>query len=127
MASRARAAAIPERDLDALRQIFGASAGSVEVVANSRFAKLHGALATTRRDRIYLACSLECFLRDPRLMLHEYYHVIAQWNCGELSTGRYLWESLQNGYRRNCYEIDACRFADSHLAEFKRLRGILEP
>ncbi|MGH9961541.1 MAG: hypothetical protein ACREBC_31180, partial [Pyrinomonadaceae bacterium] len=122
LTSRPRIVVIPEQDLIALTRIFGASAASVKVVANSRFAKLHRALATTRRNRIYLAAGSEFFLRDPKLMLHEYYHVLAQWNCGELSAGRYVWESLRNGYRRNCYEIAACRFADAHLAEFENLR-----
>ena len=117
-----RIVALPQKDLEALTRIFGASAGAVEVVEHSRFAKLHGALATTRRNRIYLACGLERFLRDPRLMLHEYFHVIEQWNCRELSASRYLWESVKKGYRRNCYEIDACRFADENLAEFEKLR-----
>jgi hypothetical protein len=115
-------AVIPQTDLDALTRIFGCDCACVEVIESSRFAKCHLATATTRRNRIYLACDLECFLRNPKLMLHEYYHVIRQWNCGELNTAGYLWESLKNGYRRNRYETAARRFADAHAAEFDRMR-----
>lgn len=117
-----RLVSIPARDLAALTKTFGPSAAHVEIVEQSRFAKLHRALATTRRNRIYLACDVDCFLRDPDLMLHEYYHVIAQWNAGQLSVAKYLWESLKRGYRNNRFEVAACQFARAHAAEFKRLR-----
>lgn len=119
------------RDLAALTKIFGASAAEIEIVEHSRFAKLHRALATTRRNRIYLACSVERFLRDPHLMLHEYYHVIAQWNVREISVVRYIWESVKRGYWHNRFEVAARKFAQTHLVEFKRLRdspqAILSP
>jgi hypothetical protein len=123
LAPRKRVVAIPERDLVALTRIFGESAASVEVIEHSRFAKLHRALATTRRNRIYLACSVECFLREPKLILHEYYHVLAQWNTGELTVFKYVWEALRNGYRRNSYELAACKFAGDRIADFERIRG----
>ena len=113
---------IPQGDLDALTRIFGCDCACVEVIESSRFAKLHFATATTRRDRIYLACDLECFLHNPKLMLHEYYHVLRQWRTGELSVLRYVCESMRRGYWNNKFEIEARRFAAAHVAEFKKIR-----
>jgi hypothetical protein len=56
-------------------------------------------------------------------MLHEYYHVLRQWNRGRLTTWRYLLESLRRGYTENRYERHARRFAGSRLAAFERLLG----
>jgi len=115
-------AVIPKRDLDALTKIFGCDCACVEIIESSRFAKLHFATATTRRNRIYLACDLECFLRDPKLMLHEYYHVLRQWDTRELSVLGYVREWMRNGYWNNRFETEAREFARRHVVEFNRLR-----
>jgi len=49
-------------------------------------------------------------------MLHEYCHVLKQWEPGLLTTPRYLIECLRCGYWNNRYEQEARAFADTHLA-----------
>ena len=96
---------------------------AVRVIERSRYARLHGpgVVATTRRGAIYLAGSGATFAADPELLLHEYFHVLRQWNTGTLTVARYLWESLQRGYRRNRYEIEARAFARAQVAAFSLL------
>ena len=96
----------------ALERTFGEPIDAVEIVEHSRYARLHwGARATTRRNRILLRGSAEEFFADPDLLLHEYYHVLRQWNRGRLSVWRYLVEWLRRGYWQNRYERHARRFA----------------
>jgi Domain of unknown function (DUF4157) len=96
----------------ALREIFGDSVDDVMLREHSWFARLHhGATATTRRNTIYLRGSAEEFFRDPELLLHEYYHVLRQWNPGRMSVWTYLAEWLRRGYLQNRYERHARRFA----------------
>ena len=92
----------------------------VRIVEQSRFARLHGrhVAATTRRDTIYVAGSGRRFAADPELVLHEYFHVLRQWNTGELTTWRYLRESLRRGYRRNRFEVEARAFTRSRVLAF---------
>lgn len=112
----------PEWALNALSEVFGQPVGHVRVVEHSLYARLHlGARATTRRARILLAGSAESFWRDPELVLHEYFHVMRQWQSGRLTVLRYLLESLRNGYWRNCYEIEARDFAARNVMNFRRL------
>jgi hypothetical protein len=73
-------------------------------------------VATTRRGRIYLRGSAADFWSNPSLLLHEYWHVIRQWETGELTTGRYLAECLRRGYWNNRFEIEAREFAAAHSA-----------
>ena len=118
---------LPVAMRDALAAVFGTSreiVDRVRIVEHSRFARLHGrtVLATTRRDAIYLAGSGAAFARDPDLVLHEYFHVLRQWNPGGLSAWRYLAESLRRGYRSNRFEVDACAFACAHLVRFRDLQ-----
>jgi hypothetical protein len=54
-------------------------------------------------------------------VLHEYFHVLRQWNAGTLTVGRYVWEALRRGYRRNRYEVEARAFARDQLAAFSLL------
>jgi hypothetical protein len=106
----------------ALERLLGAAVGDVELVEKSWYARLHlGARATTRRNRILLAGPASEFVSDPVLMLHEYYHVLRQWNRGRLTTWRYLVEWLQRGYQQNRYERHARRFAASRLPAFQRM------
>jgi hypothetical protein len=119
--ARRSADCLPKELLASLEELFGEPARQVELVENSRYARLHlGARATTRRNRILLAGSLEDFLADPELVLHEYFHVLRQWNRGRLSIIRYLLESLRRGYWENRYERQARRFAALRLSAYRR-------
>jgi hypothetical protein len=101
----------------ALEQILGESVARIRIIEHSRLARLHGrALATTRRGRIYLRGSAREFFADPWLMLHEYCHVLHQWEPGHLSVPRYLIECLRRGYWNNKFEVEARAFADRHAA-----------
>jgi hypothetical protein len=113
----------PKPIATALRQIFGEPVDHVRIVERSLYARLHlGARATTRRGLILLSESAESFWRDPELMLHEYFHVLKQWQPRRLTIWRYLLESLRHGYWNNCYEIEARDFAARHR---ERLRAML--
>lgn len=106
-----------------LEALFGEGVDRVRVVEHSLFARLHWrATATTRHGRIYLSGSAEEFFDDPRLMLHEYFHVLGQWQPGALTVGRYLLECCRRGYWDNRFEIEAREFAEEH---FLRLRALL--
>jgi hypothetical protein len=112
---------LPPELLASLEELFGEPARQVELIENSRYARLHlGARATTRRNRILLAGSLEDFLADPELVLHEYFHVLRQWNRGRLSIMGYLLESLRRGYWENRFERQARRFAALRLSAYRR-------
>lgn len=113
---------MPERDRAALEALFGERVDDVEIVGNSWYARLHfGARATTRRNRILLRGSIAEFLADRELVLHEYFHVLRQWNRGRLTLGRYLREWLRAGYWRNRYERQARRFVALRRPAFERL------
>jgi hypothetical protein len=110
--------------LAALREIFGEDVSHVRVIERSTYARLHwGCTATTRRSRILLRDSAERFWRDPDLVLHEYFHVIRQWQPRRMTTLSYVIEWLRRGYWRNRYEIEARRFAALHRARLLRLLG----
>ena len=101
---------------EALEAVLGEPVSHVRIIEHSLYARLHlRAIATTRRRRIYLRGSAEDFFADPRLMLHEYCHVLQQWGPGHLTLIRYALECLRNGYRNNRYEVAARAFADRHL------------
>jgi len=112
-----RQAAVPEGVSGALEQLLGERIGHVKVIEHSWFARLHGACATTRLQRIYLAGSAEDFFNNPWLMLHEYCHVLRQWQTGSLTVPRYLIECLRRGYWRNRFEVEARAFADQKAAQ----------
>ena len=103
----------------ALAQVFGQPVQHVRIIEHSWYARLHGgARATTRRGRIYLRGSAGQFFADPELVLHEYFHVLRQWQTGELTIAGYLWESWKRGYYDNRFEIDAREFAADNLYRF---------
>jgi hypothetical protein len=115
--SRAQQAHPPPAVRAALEEILGESVGRIRIIEHSRLARLHGrALATTRRRCIYLRGSAQEFFANPWLMLHEYCHVLHQWECGRLSVPRYLLECLRHGYWNNRFELEARAFADRHTA-----------
>jgi len=108
----------------ALVELLGDGVDDVEIVERSWYARLHlGARATTRRNRILLRGPAAEFFADPELVLHEYFHVLRQWNRGRLSIAAYLAEWLRRGYWRNRYEHQARRFARLRLGAVQaRLR-----
>ncbi len=92
------------------------------MIEHSWYAWLHrGARATTRRNRIFLRDSAGDFWGDPELVLHEYFHVLCQWQTHRLTIWRYLIESARRGYWNNCYEIEARRFATQHRQQLQEL------
>jgi hypothetical protein len=106
----------------ALEQLFSQPIDGVRVIEHSLYARLHlGVRATTRRERIYLQHSADEFWRDPELVLHEYFHVLAQWQPRRLTIFRYLRECWHCGYWNNRFEIEARAFASAHRARFERL------
>jgi Domain of unknown function (DUF4157) len=118
-----RSVPVPEAVHAALETIFGERIGHVRVIEYSLFARLHGCNnATTRRRRIYLNGSAADFFQNPWLMLHEYCHVLKQWEPGTLTVPRYVIESARRGYWNNRFEIEAREFADIHR---DRLRAML--
>lgn len=112
----------------ALEAVLGEPVSQVGIVELSLYARLHpGAIATTRRQRIYLRGAAQEFFDDPRLMLHEYCHVLKQWESGDLTVGRYCLEWLRRGYRNNRFEVEARAFADKYahaltLSSAQRMR-----
>jgi hypothetical protein len=121
-----RPVAVPNGIRSALKEIIGEPAAAridqVSVVERSLFARLHGrATATTRPGRIYLRGSAAEFFADPVLLLHEYCHVLLQWDSGALTTVRYLRECLRHGYWNNRYEVQARTFARRHKNQFLAL------
>ncbi len=114
--------ALPPAVRRALEQAFGERVDHVEIVAHSRWARLHrGMRATTRRNRILLSGAGEDFARDAELLLHEFFHVLRQWQPRRLSRTRYVIESLRRGYLANRFEIEAREFAAAHAERFRRL------
>jgi hypothetical protein len=110
--------AMPAELRRALVALLGEDVDDVEIVEHSWYARLHlGARATTRRNRILLRGSAAGFFADPALVLHEYFHVLRQWNAGRLSVAAYLRESLIRGYQDNRYERQARRFVALRLGE----------
>jgi hypothetical protein len=106
----------------ALQEIFGEPVDHVRVIERSFYARLHfGARATTRRDRILLRDSAAAFWRDSDLVLHEYFHVLRQWQPRRLTIWRYVVESLRRGYWLNRFEIEARQFARANQARLQRL------
>src|SRR5262245_29313162 len=107
-----RRGAVPQYIRVALEKFFGGGVRTVFVVEHSLFARMHYRInATTRRRRIYLTGSAESFFSNPTLMLHEYCHVLRQWEPGHLTTVRYLIEWFRKGYWDNQFEIEAREFA----------------
>jgi hypothetical protein len=112
----------PPQVLTALKALFGEGVEHVAVIENSTIARLHGRVtATTRLRRIYLRDSALIFFQDSELMLHEYCHVLLQWESGKLTILRYLIESARHGYWNNRFEVEARRFACENLQRFLEL------
>jgi hypothetical protein len=122
------AVAVPDGIRSALKELIGERAPEtidrIRVLEHSTFARLHGRVrATTRRRCILLPGSGAEFFADPELMLHEYCHVLLQWESGSLTVPRYLRECLRRGYWNNHYEVEARAFSHRHLSQFRALLG----
>ncbi|MBX5460293.1 MAG: DUF4157 domain-containing protein [Steroidobacteraceae bacterium] len=106
----------------ALEAFFGDAVERVRVIEHSWFARAHfRCVATTRRRRIYLRGSAAEFFENPGLMLHEYCHVLKQWEPGLLTIARYVVEWLRRGYWDNRFEVEAREFAADNLYRFRAL------
>jgi hypothetical protein len=106
----------------ALEELLGQSVAGVQVVEHSWFARAHlRAVATTRPRRIYLRGSASEFFDDPVLTLHEYCHVICQWQSGRLTVSRYVLEWFRRGYWDNRFEIEAREFAADNVYRYRAL------
>jgi hypothetical protein len=118
-----RSVPVPDTVGAALELLFAERIGHVRVIEYSLFARLHVSNnATTRRRRIYLRGSAADFFKNPSLMLHEYCHVLKQWEPRTLTVRGYLLESARRGYWNNRFEIEARAFAEAHV---ERLRTML--
>jgi hypothetical protein len=114
-----RRVSIPESVRVALSAFFTDDVTRVKITEHSLFARLHlNAIATTRRRRIYLRGSAEDFFNDPALMIHEYFHVMNQWEPRLLTSWRYVLESLRHGYWSNRFEVEARQFTADNLQQF---------
>jgi hypothetical protein len=122
-----REAAVPDAVSGALEQLLGERIGHVKVIEHSWFARLHGAFATTRLHRIYLRGSAAEFFSNPWLMLHEYCHVLRQWQTGSLTVSRYVLELLRRGYWNNRFEVEAREFADRMAPQLHLLLAAAPP
>jgi len=112
---------LPQRLRDALLVTFGAAAAEIHLIERSWRVRWHPRmLATTRRNCIYLRGTLGNFAENPELVLHEYFHVIDQWNTGRLTRRGYLWELLMRGYAANRFEIEARAFTAQKLHRFRQ-------
>jgi hypothetical protein len=112
---------LPEPLAAALAQVFGEDVRHVRIIEYSRYARLHGARATTRPGVIYVTTSGDEFARDHDLVLHEYFHVLKQWQPGRLTRLRYLAELARKGYRANRYEREARAFAAAAMPQLAAL------
>ncbi len=102
-----------------LLELFGPDIDGVKVIEYSWINALHGwPLAVTRRQRIYLRYSFARFFADPELVVHEYHHVLKQWNTGRLTVIRYLIETFRHGYWNNCFEVEARAMASRHCRSY---------
>jgi Domain of unknown function (DUF4157) len=113
---------LPAHIARALETLFDEPVAHVRIVPVSWYARLHvGMTATTRAGRILLRGPAAEFCADPELLLHEFHHVLRQWQPKRLSIWRYLWESLRRGYWRNTFEIETRQFVADNLPRFREL------
>lgn len=119
-------AAMPAPLRALLLELFGPDMDGVKVIEYSWINALHGwPLAVTRRQRIYLRYSRAEFFADPELVVHEYHHVLKQWNTGRLTVVRYLLETLRRGYWNNCFEVEARAMASRYCRSYSLNKGIM--
>jgi hypothetical protein len=106
-----------------LLELFGPDMDKVRIVEYSWINALHGwPLAVTRRGRIYLRHGAAEFFADPGLVVHEFHHVLQQWNTGRLTVLRYLLATLRHGYWNNPFEVEARAAASLHGRSYSARR-----
>lgn len=113
----------PDDWVMALATLFGQEAAR-RVVVHERvwwLQPLPWVAAITGPSRIWLRGGAEDFFADPEFVLHEYCHVIDQWDARRLSVLRYLREWWRVGYWRNAYEVEARDFAAREVGRCRRL------
>jgi hypothetical protein len=54
-------------------------------------------------------------------VLHEFFHVLRQWQPRRLTRTRYVIECARKGYAANRFELEAHEFVRERLAEFREL------
>jgi hypothetical protein len=119
---RSRTFQLPARVRRALERVFGEAVDHVQIVEHSRYARMHvGMRATTRPNRILLTMSGEEFVRHPDLVLHEFFHVLRQWQPRRLTRTAYVLESARRGYCANRFEVEANAFVADNLDRFRHL------
>jgi hypothetical protein len=112
---------LPDDVIEALEATFQSPVRGVRVVEYSLYARAHrGMTATTRPNLILVAGGGHRLVSDPELLLHEYFHVLRQWNTGHLTRWRYLHETMRRGYWNNRFESEARDFAASALGRYRR-------
>jgi hypothetical protein len=117
--SAASSAAMPLELRALLLELFGADIDGVRLVEYSWINALHGwPLAVTRPGCIYLRYSSAEFFADTELVVHEYHHVLKQWNTGRLTVLRYLIETIRHGYWNNPFEVEARAVASRHCRSY---------
>ena len=108
---------VPSEVVEAMSIALGADVSNVRVIANSKWANFLNWLngfrgyrvdATTLTNTIYLPShvSPQDFFNNSKLMLHEYYHVVNQWNNGRMNIFSYLfspgkWEGEAISFANN--------------------------
>ena len=108
---------VPVDVRNAMSNALGTDVSGITVVANSKWANFLNWIngfrgyrvdATTLTNTIYLPShvSPQDFFNNSDLMLHEYYHVVNQWNNGRMNVFNYLisphtWESEAIGFAQN--------------------------
>jgi RHS repeat-associated protein len=101
-----------------LEEIFGERVDGVEILRRSG-----DTFITTRVNKIFLPQGFFCddFQSSHFLLLHEYYHVLRQWNTGELTRLKYLIEAARHGIGyNNKYERVANDFARENEEAFRK-------
>jgi hypothetical protein len=111
--------AIPAPVRRALESIFGeGSTAAVQVVRRPWYVRAHLVFAgarsgsVTRPSRIYTNLPADVFFGADQHVLHEFYHVIEQWNRQRMSRIGYL---VQRARR----EAEADAFARLHLCRYR--------
>jgi len=117
-----------DRYVNALAIAFDTSPEAIQAITVTEyadFADQHRAVAVTRVNAIWVAVAGDRFFASEHLTLHEYYHVLAQWNTGDLTVARYLVEWARQGfdYNKIRYEVEANRFADKNVQRYRSLLG----
>ncbi len=114
---------IPESTKLAIESIFDQDISSIKLHVN---VSLLNASAQTYINRISVDGSLNYFLNRDLLILEEYYHVIRQWNTGELTSIKYAGETLKQDfiYEDISFEFDAKTFARNNVTRFRQIENI---